>query len=77
MTLIYRSVCWRIVRQPGSTTDPMVVNFVKFSSVRKLLDQNARWTSDGWDPQRWVPRAPIVPQSILRLVEQHMWGVQP
>ena len=77
MTLIYMTARWRIQRQPGVITDPMVVRFLMFNSNRKRLDQNARWTGDGWDPQRWVPRAPIVPQPILRLVEQHMWGVQP
>jgi len=66
---------WRIERQPGRVTDPMVVQFVKYSAVRKLLDQNARWTPDGWDPQRWVPRVPIVPQTILDLVEAHMRGL--
>lgn len=73
--VIYMADRWRIERQPGSITDPIVVQFVKRSAVRKLLDQNAQWAGDGWDPQRWVPRVPIVPKTILDLVEQHMRGV--
>ena len=53
----------------------MVVQFVKYSAVRKLLDQNARWTGSGWDPQRWVPRVPIVPREILDRIEAHMRGL--
>lgn len=74
--VIFQDARWRIERQPGSITDPMVVQFVKYSAVRKLLDQNARWTPAGWDQTRWAPRMPIVPQTILDLVEQHMRGVQ-
>jgi hypothetical protein len=66
---------WRIERQPGRVTDPMVVQFVKYSAVRKLLDQSARWTGSGWDPQRWVPRVPIVPQTIIDHIEAHMRGL--
>lgn len=75
--VIYTADRWLIERQPGSITDPMVVQFVKRSTMRKLLDQTARWTPEGWDPQRWVPRVPIVPQAILDLVEAHMRSVQP
>ena len=73
--VIYKADRWLIQRQPGSITDPMVVQFVKYSAVRKLLDQGARWTGNGWDPQRWVPRVPIVPRALLDLVEAHMRGV--
>ena len=75
--VIFHDARFRIERQPGSVTDPMVVRFVKHSAVRKLLDQTARWGGNGWDPQRWVPRVPIVPQTILDLVEAHMRGAQP
>ena len=70
--VIFNDARFRIERQPGSVTDPMVVQFVKYGTTRKLLDQNARWIGSGWDPQRWVPRVPIVPQTILDLVEAHM-----
>ena len=73
--VIFHDARFRIERQPGSVTDPMVVHFVKYGTTRKLLDQNARWAGCGWDPQRWVPRVPIVPQTILDLVEQHMRGL--
>ena len=71
--VIYKADRWRIER-PLPATLPDLVRFVKHSTVRKLLDQTARWTGDGWDPQRWVPRVPIVPQTILDLVEQRMRG---
>lgn len=70
--LIYMADRWRIERQPGSITDPMVVGFVKGSAVRKLLDQTARWTPTGWDPKRWVPKSPTVPQWLIQKVEDYM-----
>ena len=72
--VIYMADRWRIEQDPTMATRPDLVRFVKHSTVRKLLDQTARWTGDGWDPQRWVPRVPIVPQTILDLVEQRMRG---
>ena len=65
---------WTITRQPGGTTDPMLVHFRKQNHMRTLLNQVARWdaAADGWDPSRWVPRFPIVPRDLLDLVEQHM-----
>lgn len=74
--VIYKADRWLIERQPESITDSMVVRFVKGGAVRKLLDQNARWTPTGWDPKRWVPRVPIVPKTILDLVEGHMRQLQ-
>lgn len=73
--VIYKSDRWRIERDPTMAARPDLVRFVKRSAVRKLLDQNARWTGNGWDPQRWVPRVPIVPQTILDHIEAHMRGV--
>ena len=73
--VIFNDARFRVERQPGSVTDPMVVGFVKYGTTRKLLDQNARWIGSGWDPQRWAPRVPIVPQAILEHVEAHMRGL--
>jgi len=67
---------WTITRQPAGTTDPMLVHWRKRNNIRTLLNQTARWTGDGWDPSRWVPRFPIVPQDLLDLVEQHMRGLE-
>ena len=63
---------WTVERQPGFTTDPMVVRFLKHNGSRKLLDQTARWTGDGWDPKRWAPAHPQVPKTLLDIVERHM-----
>jgi hypothetical protein len=73
--LIYKTERWLIEQDPTMAARPDLVRFVKRSAMRKLLDQTARWTGDGWDPQRWVPRVPIVPQDVLQLVEQRMRGV--
>lgn len=70
--LICENAEWRVERQPGSVTDPMVVRFVKQGRIRKLLDQNARWTPDGWDQARWVPRPPIVPAALIAQVAAFM-----
>lgn len=75
--VIYTADRWRIERDPIMAARPGLVRFTKRSAVRKLLDQTARWTGDGWDPQRWVPRVPIVPQAILDHIEAHMRGLQP
>lgn len=74
--VIFRSnamvdIRWTVTRQPRQITDPMVVEFVKYGRS-KLLNQTARWTPDGWDPHRWVPRVPTVPTAILLQVEAHM-----
>lgn len=61
-----------IERQPGTVTDPMVVSFRKWNRSRSLLNQTARWTGDGWDPKRWVPKPPIIPAQVLALVERKM-----
>ena len=63
---------WLIERQPEGVTDPMVVRFRKTSKGRKLLDVNARWTPLGWDRQRWVPTAPLVPKHLLEIVTAHL-----
>jgi hypothetical protein len=68
---------WTVERQPGFTTDGRVVRFLKHNGRRKLLDQTARWTSAGWDPNRWVPAHPQVPYTLLEIVENHMRKVKP
>lgn len=69
-------VKWCVERQPAGITDPMVVRFRKWNGSRSLLNQNARWTGDGWDARRWVPKVPTVPRAILQHVEQHMRSVE-
>lgn len=73
--VIFKSDRWLIIQDPMDYGHPELVRFVKHSAVRKLLDQTARWTPVGWDQTRWAPRAPIVPQTILSLVEAHMRGL--
>lgn len=63
---------WCVEQQPEGITDPMVVRFRKWNGQRSLLRQSARWTGDGWDATRWIPKPPVVPQGLLNLVEQHM-----
>ncbi len=63
---------WTVERQPGFTTDPNTVRFLRHNGSRKLLDQIARWTSNGWDPKRWQPKPPTVPQALIESVEQFM-----
>jgi hypothetical protein len=65
-----------IERQPGMVTDPMVVSFRKWNGRRSLLNQSARWTGNGWDPNRWIPKPPIIPAQVLALVERRMREVQ-
>ena len=64
----------RITRQPGIVIDSMVVSFRKWNGRRTLLSQNARWTGNGWDPTRWVPKPPIIPAHVIALVERRMCG---
>ena len=49
--------------------DSTLIRFHKAGRINCLLDRVARWTPDGWDQTRWVPKPPIVPQGILRQVE--------
>lgn len=63
---------WAVKQQPGETTDPRLVGFVKHGLNGKLLDQVARWGPDGWDTTRWNPRPPRVPKWLLQKVEGHM-----
>jgi hypothetical protein len=63
---------WTVKRHPAGTTDANLVWFVKQGQKRKLLDQVARWDGNGWDPKRWVPKYPKVPQTLLAIVEAHM-----
>jgi len=63
---------WYVVRQPSGVTDPMVINFRKQGQKSTLLNQNARWTPLGWDPQRWQPKAPQAPKWLIERVVNHM-----
>jgi hypothetical protein len=71
---LYRTIPWHIIQQPDGTTDPALVRFVKYKANGKALDQIARWTRRGWDPQRWLPTR--VPAAVLQSVETQMltWG---
>ena len=73
--VIYKADRWLIIQDPTDYGHLELVRFVKHSAVRKLLDQTARWTPTGWDQTRWAPRVPIVPKTILDLVEAHMRGL--
>lgn len=68
---------WTVERQPAGIKDPMVVRFACWTPKRCRLDQTARWTPTDWDPDRWVPRPPVVPKAIIEKVEAHMRGLQP
>lgn len=57
---------WRVERY--SEADPTLIRFTKHGRTTKLLDQVARWVGGRWDPARWVPRVPTVPDSVLRVV---------
>jgi len=75
--LIYGHGPWLIERDPTMAARPDLVRFVKRGpSGRKMLDQIAQWTGDGWDPSRWVPRPPMVNQAIVNMVERRMREVQ-
>lgn len=73
---LYRTMPWHVIQQPAGTTDPALVRFVKYCKMGKSIDQIARWTQRGWDPQRWQPAK--VPASVLKPVEAQMlmWGDQ-
>jgi hypothetical protein len=63
---------WQVEQDPTMAGRPDLVRFTKQSQARKLLDQIARWDGAGWDPARWVPKHPQVPQTLLAIVEAHM-----
>jgi hypothetical protein len=68
----FTGTSWCIERQPEGVTDPLVVSFRKWNRRRSMLNQNAKWSPDGWDRSRWVPSPPAVPQLIVDLVNQRM-----
>ena len=74
--LLHASSDWRVIQQPDGTTDPALVRFTKYRKMGKSIDQIARWTRTGWDPQRWQPTR--VPAVVLKAVETQMliWGDQ-
>jgi len=69
---------WRVERQPDGTTNPYLVRFIKQGPARKLLDQIAEWDPDAkvWGSRRWVPKHPLVPHTLLAIVEAHMREVR-
>ena len=64
---------WTVTQGPYYTSDDLI-RFQKMSGSRKLLDQIARWTGDGWDPARWVPKPPTVPAQLRLLIEGQLKG---
>lgn len=65
---------WRVEVDPTMAARLDLVRFIKYSAARKLLDQIARWDGGGWDPERWAPKHPQVPKTLLAIVEAHMRG---
>ncbi len=63
---------WLVVRQPEGVIDPMVISFRKVGRNGNLLNQTARWTPLGWDPKRWQPKPPKVPQWVIDRAVVHM-----
>lgn len=76
---INSSPIWRVTRQPGETSNPYLVQFIKRGRNGKLLDQTAEWhwIAHRWCQHRWVPKAPTVPKWLLAKVEVHMRKMQP
>jgi hypothetical protein len=68
---------WRVEQDWAMAGRPDLVRFVKRNQMSKRLDQIARWTPEGWDQTRWVPKHPQVPNTLLAIVENHMRGAQP
>lgn len=55
---------------------PNLVRFMKMGQQRKLLDQIAHWDGSGWSGTRWRPNPRQVPQTLLKIVEDHMRGLR-
>jgi hypothetical protein len=68
---------WTVTQQPGQTTSPHLVEFVKRGRASRLLDQVALWDpiARQWSANRWVPKPPTVPKWLLAKVEAHMQRV--
>lgn len=50
------------------------IQFLQHSGTRTLLNEEACWTGDGWDPDYWVPATPEVPATLLAKVERQLKG---
>jgi hypothetical protein len=74
--LIYCVKPWTVEQDPTAAGNDRLVRFSKHNGQRKLLDRIAEWHpefDDGpWNPHRWVPRPPAVPQQLLAQVEGFM-----
>jgi hypothetical protein len=69
---------WVVTRQPGETTNPYLVEFVKRGRNGKLLQQTAEWhwIANRWCEHRWFPKLPTVPKWLIARVEAHMRQVK-
>lgn len=63
---------WTVTQDPTMAGNPCLVRFTRRNSKRKLLDQTAEWLPAGWNPHRWTPRAPMVPQWLIDKIEDRM-----
>lgn len=62
---------WR-VEQLFPLTRPGLVRFVHMGRMRKLLDQTAELTPDGWSAKRWQPHR-RVPLWMRQAVQRRLW----
>jgi hypothetical protein len=53
------------------------VNFVLSKQGGSAEVFSALWSFDHWNPFYWIPRPPVIPCSLLQLVERRMKGVMP
>ena len=67
---------WRVEEDPMMSGRTELVRFIKWGQHRKLLDRIACWDGRRWCPLYWVPRHPLVPQSVLAQVVAHMRGAR-
>lgn len=64
---------WEVKRYSDAL--PNLIQFIKHSDTRKLLDQVADWDGVGWSGRRWVPRRPVVPEEVRLMVEELLAGI--
>jgi hypothetical protein len=74
LRIAYGDCVITVTQDPTMAAMPNLIRFHKANAQRKLLDQIAEWTGDGWDASRWVPRPPAIPQRIIDQVEQMIRG---
>ena len=66
----HRGNRWEVTRYSDAL--PNLIQFLKYSANRKLLDQVADWDGSGWSGRRWLPLRPVVPDEVRLRVEQHL-----